>query len=170
MVPGTALRTARLSALSAALLFAPAAVPASGAEAFSLPPTQGPSAYHSAVRAGQVPAFFDRLLRSQLALDGIPGAVVALVQGDETLDLGGFGKADLASGEPVSAQETLFRTGSVSKLVTWTAVMQLLERGVVVSPGRAFGSGGEGYIRLALVPTLEECEQAVDVLVDCLGS
>jgi acetylornithine aminotransferase len=48
--------------------------------------------------------------------------------------------------------------------------MQLLDRGVVVSPGRSFGSGGEGYIRLALVPTLEECEQAVEVLVDCLGS
>jgi CubicO group peptidase (beta-lactamase class C family) len=84
-----------------------------------------------ALRAGQVPAFFDRLLRSQLALDGIPGAVVALVQGDETLYLGGFGKADLASGKPVSAQETLFRTGSVSKLVTWTAVMQLVERGLL---------------------------------------
>ena len=50
------------------------------------------------------------------------------------------------------------------------ATMQLLERGVVVSPGRSFGAGGEGYIRLALVPTVEECEQAVEVLVDCLGS
>ena len=46
----------------------------------------------------------------------------------------------------------------------------LLERGVVVSPGRAFGPGGEGSIRLALVPTLEECEYAVDVLVECLGA
>jgi acetylornithine aminotransferase len=48
--------------------------------------------------------------------------------------------------------------------------MRLLEHGIVVSPGTAFGSGGEGYIRLALVPTLEECEQAVEVLVDCLGA
>ena len=30
---------------------------------------------------------------------------------------------------------------------------RLLEGGVVVSPGRFFGDGGEGYIRLALVPT-----------------
>ncbi|MGI9648734.1 MAG: aminotransferase class I/II-fold pyridoxal phosphate-dependent enzyme [Acidimicrobiia bacterium] len=45
---------------------------------------------------------------------------------------------------------------------------RLLEHGVVVSPGRTFGSGGEGYIRLALVPNLEECEQAVEVLVECL--
>ena len=46
---------------------------------------------------------------------------------------------------------------------------QLLESGVVVSPGRFFGPGGEGHLRLALVPTLEECEQAVEVLVQCLS-
>jgi succinyldiaminopimelate transaminase len=45
----------------------------------------------------------------------------------------------------------------------------LLGRGVVVSPGRFFGPGGEGYLRLALVPTLDECEQAVEVLVSCLS-
>ncbi len=45
----------------------------------------------------------------------------------------------------------------------------LLEGGVVVSPGRFFGPGGEGHLRLALVPTLEECEQAVEVLISCLS-
>jgi succinyldiaminopimelate transaminase len=49
------------------------------------------------------------------------------------------------------------------------ATDRLLESGVVVSPGRFFGRGGEGYLRLALVPTLEECEQAVEVLVSCLS-
>lgn len=44
----------------------------------------------------------------------------------------------------------------------------LLEGGVVVSPGRAFGPGGEGFIRLALVPTVEQCEQAVEVVQRCL--
>jgi succinyldiaminopimelate transaminase len=46
---------------------------------------------------------------------------------------------------------------------------RLLEEGVVVSAGRFFGPGGEGYLRLALVPTLGECEQAVEVLVSCLS-
>ena len=46
---------------------------------------------------------------------------------------------------------------------------RLLEMGVVVSPGRFFGAGGEGYIRLALVPTLDECTDAADVLRDVLG-
>lgn len=49
-----------------------------------------------------------------------------------------------------------------------TAAKRLLEEGVVVSPGGAFGPGGEGYLRLALVPTVEECEAAVEVLQRCL--
>lgn len=46
---------------------------------------------------------------------------------------------------------------------------RLLNAGIVVSPGRYFGEGGEGFIRLALVPTLEECEDATAALTDALG-
>ena len=45
---------------------------------------------------------------------------------------------------------------------------RLLDAGVVVSPGRVFGPGGEGYVRLALVPTLDECEAATEVVRQCL--
>ncbi|WP_242346340.1 succinyldiaminopimelate transaminase [Anaeromyxobacter terrae] len=38
--------------------------------------------------------------------------------------------------------------------------LRLLEEGIVVAPGPAFGAG-EGYVRVALVPTLEECEEAI---------
>ncbi|MHB8469306.1 MAG: aminotransferase class I/II-fold pyridoxal phosphate-dependent enzyme [Gaiellaceae bacterium] len=41
---------------------------------------------------------------------------------------------------------------------------QLLERGVLVSPGGFFGPSGEGYIRFALVPTLDECRRAAAIL------
>jgi acetylornithine aminotransferase len=37
---------------------------------------------------------------------------------------------------------------------------RLLEGGVVVAPGSFFGPAGDGYLRLALVPTLAECEVA----------
>ena len=40
----------------------------------------------------------------------------------------------------------------------------LLERGVIVSPGEMFGPSGEGYVRFALVPTLEECVRAATIL------
>jgi acetylornithine aminotransferase len=39
-----------------------------------------------------------------------------------------------------------------------------LERGVIVAPGSFFGAAGEGFLRVALVPPLEECERAVELL------
>lgn len=65
--------------------------------------------------------------------------------------------------------------GSRAGIYVWVAVgddlavtERLLDGGVVVSPGRIFGAGGEGFVRFALVPTLEETEQAVEVLTACL--
>lgn len=66
--------------------------------------------------------------------------------------------------------------GSRAGIYLWVAVgddlavtERLLKGGVVVSPGRIFGSGGEGFVRLALVPTLEETEHAAEVLRSCLS-
>lgn len=41
--------------------------------------------------------------------------------------------------------------------------LHLLNYGIVVSPGEFFGKGGEGFFRIALVPTLKECKEAVKV-------
>jgi CubicO group peptidase (beta-lactamase class C family) len=41
----------------------------------------------------------------------------------------GYGYADVEKKTPVTPDGTLFRPGSVSKLLTWTAVMQLVEQG-----------------------------------------
>jgi acetylornithine aminotransferase len=41
---------------------------------------------------------------------------------------------------------------------------RLLERGIVLTPGDYFGEAGAGYLRLALVPTLEECSRAAEIL------
>jgi len=45
---------------------------------------------------------------------------------------------------------------------------RLLRHGVVVAPGSYLGDSGEGYIRIALVPTFEECERAAGILEDVL--
>jgi succinyldiaminopimelate transaminase len=45
---------------------------------------------------------------------------------------------------------------------------RLLEHGLVVSPGTFFGPAGDGYVRLALVPTEEECRRAAEILEDVL--
>jgi succinyldiaminopimelate transaminase len=44
------------------------------------------------------------------------------------------------------------------------AVDRLVDRGVIVAPGDFFGPSGAGYIRFALVPTLDECRRAADIL------
>ena len=44
------------------------------------------------------------------------------------------------------------------------AAARLLERGVVLAPGSYLGAGGEGYARLALVPTLAQCERAAQLI------
>jgi aspartate/methionine/tyrosine aminotransferase len=41
---------------------------------------------------------------------------------------------------------------------------QLLEHGLIVSPGTFFGPAGAGYFRMALVPTGEECRRAATIL------
>lgn len=78
-------------------------------------------------------AWLDGLLPAALEREGIAGATVAVVADGEIIASRGFGDAGAASpGASVRAVEpetTLFRIGSVSKLVTATAVMQLVERG-----------------------------------------
>jgi succinyldiaminopimelate transaminase len=71
--------------------------------------------------------------------------------------------------------------GSVATFYLWVAVpdgrtslewsMELLDRAdVVVAPGSFFGPGGEGYVRLAMVPTYEECRRAVEALGSVLAA
>jgi aspartate/methionine/tyrosine aminotransferase len=69
--------------------------------------------------------------------------------------------------------------GSVAGMYLWVAVpggrpslawaLELLELGIVVAPGSFFGSEGEGYVRMAMVPTLDDCRRAVDILTDALS-
>jgi acetylornithine/N-succinyldiaminopimelate aminotransferase len=68
------------------------------------------------------------------------------------------------------AEHGLHADASEATLYLWVRVpagetsgsyaRKLLEEGIVVAPGPAFGAG-EGYVRVALVPTLAECEDAV---------
>lgn len=43
------------------------------------------------------------------------------------------------------------------------------EHGLVVTPGSWLGRGGEGHVRVALVPTVEECAEAAQLLRDALA-
>ena len=61
-----------------------------------------------------------------LAATGTPGLNLAVARGDDLIHEQGFGLADVAAGRPMTP-ETVARAGSISKLYTATAVMQLVE-------------------------------------------
>ena len=78
-----------------------------------------------------VDAWLDGYMPYALDRAAIPGAVVVVVKDGQVLTQRGYGYADLASHKLVDPETTLFRPGSVSKLYTWTALMQMVEQGKV---------------------------------------
>jgi CubicO group peptidase (beta-lactamase class C family) len=78
--------------------------------------------------ATDIEAFLDGIVPLQLDREDIAGATIAVVKDGKPLFVKGYGYADVKHKQPVTA-ETLFRIGSISKLFTWTAVMQLVEQG-----------------------------------------
>ncbi|MDP9186433.1 MAG: beta-lactamase family protein [Verrucomicrobiota bacterium] len=83
----------------------------------------------SALTKSDFETFLDALVPSQLQNRDIAGAVVSVVKDGQILFAKGYGYADCAAKKPVLADQTLFRPGSISKLFTATAVMQLVEQG-----------------------------------------
>ena len=84
-----------------------------------------------ALTAEDLGAFLDGFMPLQLHRENIAGAVVLVVKDGKVLYSKGYGYADVEKKTPVTAGGTLFRPGSVSKLFTWTAVMQLVEQGKI---------------------------------------
>jgi len=87
-----------------------------------------PSGVHE-LTAADVEAFLDGIVPLQLEQQDVAGATIAIVKDGKLFFAKGYGYADVKEKKPVVAEETLFRPGSVSKLFTWTAVMQLHEQG-----------------------------------------
>ncbi len=81
-----------------------------------------------AMTADDVHAFLDGFVPMQLERENIAGAVVLVVKDGTILFAKGYGYSDVDKKTPVTVDATLFRPGSISKLFTWTAVMQLVEQ------------------------------------------
>jgi CubicO group peptidase (beta-lactamase class C family) len=82
----------------------------------------------AALTAEDANAWLDGYLPYALHTGDIAGAVVAIVKDGKVLTERGYGFSDVAKRTPVDPKQTLFRPGSVTKLLTWTAVMQLVEQ------------------------------------------
>ena len=73
--------------------------------------------------------FVDGVMASQVARGDVVGATVSVVRGGELVLAQGYGLADRAAFRAVDAEQTLFRIGSVSKVLVWIAVMQQVAAG-----------------------------------------
>jgi len=112
MILKTLARTAALLLLAGSALAAPA---------------PAPDATPPALTAADVGAFVDGFLATEMARAGIAGVSVAVVKDGQVLLARGWGVADRERGTACDA-DTLHRLGSIAKLFTWTAVMQLVEQ------------------------------------------
>lgn len=83
------------------------------------------------LQPSEIESFLDRTMAEQFASLDIPGASVAIVHDGEIVVAKGWGFADLDQRAPVDPERTLMRPGSASKPITWTAVMQLVEQGII---------------------------------------
>ncbi len=101
--------------------------PASGIAGVSgsIPPPHGPS------DPAEVEAFLDEVMPAAIARYNVPGATVVVVKDGRVVVSKGYGYRNLENRTPVHAGTTTFRIGSISKLFTWTSVMQLVEEGKI---------------------------------------
>ncbi len=70
------------------------------------------------------------LIEREMTDKGLPALSIALVDGDNIVWAHGFGSADPEASTPATP-ETVYRMGSVSKLLTDIALMQLVEQEIV---------------------------------------
>lgn len=117
-------------------LLAPAAMAQPLGPTVKPPPAPPPAAAPAQASIGHildkadVEAWLDGFMPYALDRGDIPGAVVAVVKDGQPLLVKGYGYSDVAKKTPVEP-DTIFRPGSISKLFTWTAVMQLVGEGKI---------------------------------------
>src|ERR1700759_5646005 len=116
-------------AVQTAALSQPAAGNPSPSTPSTTPPAITPSAH--ALSSADLEAWLDGYFPNALNAGDIAGGVVAVGKEGQVLLEKGYGFADFEKRVPVDPKATLFRWGSVSKLFTWTAVMQLVEQGKI---------------------------------------
>lgn len=76
-------------------------------------------------------ALFDEHAVREMKKADIAGAAIVVVKDGKVMFARGYGYADVEQKTPVSPSHTLFRIASISKVVTYTAVMQLVEQGKI---------------------------------------
>ncbi len=98
-------------------------------QAAAAPAAPAPGSGTHDLTSTDVAAFLDGVVPYAIHRANIAGATVAVVANGQIIFAKGYGYADVKTRQPVIVDRTLFRPGSVSKLFTWTAVMQQVQAG-----------------------------------------
>jgi CubicO group peptidase (beta-lactamase class C family) len=85
----------------------------------------------SRAKTETLPAFIDESVPKLMEQRHVPGAAIAIVHDGRIVLLRGYGQSRLDEGTPVDPSRTLFRIGSVSKVFTSVAALQLAEGGAL---------------------------------------
>jgi CubicO group peptidase (beta-lactamase class C family) len=107
----------------------PASTPAGAPSPAGVPPSSNPGGSAHPLERADLEVWMDGFMPYAIENGDIAGAVVEVVKDGEVIFEKGYGYADVEARTAVDPKSTMFRPGSVSKLFTWTAVMQLVEQG-----------------------------------------
>jgi CubicO group peptidase (beta-lactamase class C family) len=97
--------------------------------ATSAAPAPAPAANAHPLDRADLEAWLDGMVPYALKAGDMAGAVVIVVKDGTVLLQKGYGYADVSKKLAMDPEHTMVRIGSTSKLFTWTAVMQLVEKG-----------------------------------------
>lgn len=124
-----------LAQVPSAVATPPAPTTSTAQSATTAPATEAaismPAGATPTLDAADLRTFFDGLVPYMLKRNDIAGGTIAVVKDGKLIFAQGYGYADVAKRTPVVADKTLFRIGSISKLFTWTAVMQQVAAGKI---------------------------------------
>lgn len=89
----------------------------------------GPTEAHATFKLEDIKPKIEEIIRAEIK-EGTASVSIVLVQGDRIVWSAAYGNANVATGTPATPA-TVYSTGSTSKSVTATAVMQLVEQGKI---------------------------------------
>ncbi|WOE82228.1 serine hydrolase domain-containing protein [Pseudomonas protegens] len=120
------------------------------------PPVIAPGDYASII------SYLKQYIPREMTEYQVPGLSIALVDGQQLIWARGFGVADKARGLQVT-ENTAFRAGALSQLLTATAVMQLVEQGSLQLDTPLQDTLKEFYVRSRFHQDQNLADQAVTV-------
>lgn len=86
---------------------------------------------HSLKDVKSLESFLDSIFIKEMGKSKIPGAAICIVENGKTLFSKGYGYSNLETKTPVIPEKTIFRIGSITKVFTAVAVMQLFDNGLI---------------------------------------